>query len=437
MRALGYFRAETGPDSLRDFQAAFDDYCHAYLHQAIDTFGDPPEGVDGRFTGYQRLLKYMDETGGGYLIVVPGADHLGGDLEAVARAIVQLELAGAKVSCADEDFPDPLQNAFQTLGVKGVSRTRSDRIKQSMRERALRGQGLGRPPYGYRNGADGVLEVVREEVPVVELIYRLYTGDKLGLRLIAEHLNERGILTRRGGSWNIVTIRDILRNPTYMGTYTRFGLRLTNSHEAIIPPEVFRIAQDEASARRPTGRVVRAEPFLLSGLAYCSYCGNKMMGVTRHQTWKRKDNRRGKGKYRYYQCQSKNNQSICGYHTWRAGMLESAVVSHLRYELRGGVAEGPRSAARWEAEVRNAESRLLRAIRRAARAEIGVATLARHLADLDSARIRAADDTPSEAPSTTLATWDSLDFAQRQRFLVEHVERIVVTDDGIQVTALT
>ena len=54
------------------------------------------------------------------------------------------------------------------------------------------------------------------------------------------------------------------------------------------------------------------------------------MGVTRHQHWRQKSGQRVEKIYRYYQCQSKNNQNICGYHTWRANILEDTVLSQLK-----------------------------------------------------------------------------------------------------------
>ena len=335
MRALGYFRCRDRGRSFEELEEAFSEYCDLNLHQPVRIFVDWDQRQSEGYTEYRGMLEFVRESGSNFLVVVPDASHLGDDLEGVAKSLVELERVGTKLVCADEGYPDPLQNAFQTLGVKGVSRSRSDRIKESMRARALKGQGLGKPPYGYQNGEDGSLEVVRGQAAVVELIYRLYTKDGLGLRLIAQHLNERGIPTRRGGNWNMVTIRDILKNSTYTGTYTRFGMRLPRSHPAIIAPDVFRAARDLAQTRRPVGRVVSAEPFLLSGMAYCEYCGNKMMGVTRRQTWRRKDGHRARGVYRYYQCQSRNNQSICGYHTWRASVLEGTVLGQLRYALEG------------------------------------------------------------------------------------------------------
>ncbi|MCH8205749.1 MAG: recombinase family protein [Chloroflexi bacterium] len=438
MRALGYFRAEDGPSHSRDLEQAFLDYCDTHLHQPVATFGDVGADDSGPLPEYQRMLDRMRDSGGGFLVVVPDAGHLGSDVESVVRKLVELEGLGAKVTCADDDLPDPLQGALRTLGVKGVSQTRSQRILESMRARALEGQGLGRPPYGYRNSAGGGLKVVPEEAKVVRSVYRLYTDDGLGLRLIAQHLNEGGTPTRRGGRWSVVAIRDILRNLVYMGTYTRYGLRRPKSHEAIVTPELFRAAQDETRARRPVSRLAIREPFLLSGLVYCVYCGNRMMGVTRRQTWKRKDGRRARGVYRYYQCQSKNNMSVCDYHTWRASQLEDVVLTELRHVL--GRTRSDRSSRDRSAElessrasdVRNAERRLLRAVRRAARGELTVEMLAKYVEGLDAARGRATDASGLAGPTETLADWESLDMSARQSVLAGCVTRIVVRDDAVE-----
>jgi site-specific DNA recombinase len=452
MRAIGYFRAEGGGASRDELEKAFAEYCDKNLHQPVRTFVDMGRAQDGAWPEYLRMLEFMGASRGSYLVVVPDARHLGDDLESLAGAIVELDRMGAKVACSDEELPDPLQNALQTLGVKGVSRSRSAKITESMRARAMQAQGLGKPPYGYRKGPDGTLEVVRDEAAVVELIYRLYTKDDLGLRLIAQHLNERGVPTRRGGQWNMVTIRDILRNPAYMGTYIRFGMRLPRSHEAIIPPDAFRAAQDKTATRRPRGRVISIEPFLLSGLVYCGYCGNKMMGVTRRQTWKRRDGRRARGVYRYYQCQSRNNLSTCEYHTWRAPLLESTVLSQLRYALQarpgssGG--DGPSTGsgqahlmstrkeearAIWDARAKSAERSFIQAVKRASRGEIGIAALGQYLEELGAARRVAAQTGRQVDVNSVLDSWESLQMPERQSFLMENVARIVVRDNNVEV----
>jgi hypothetical protein len=282
---------------------------------------------------------------------------------------------------------------------------------------------------------------VREEAPVVELIYRLSTRDGLGLRLIAQHLNERGITTRRGGRWNVVSIRDILKNPAYTGTYSRLGMRRANVHEAIISRDVFSTAQDQTNARRPIGRVVSSEPYLLSGVTYCKYCGNKMMGVTRRQSWRRKDGRRSSQVYRYYQCQSRNNQSLCGYHTWRASLLEGTVLSQLKHALRARETVSPEDSAARRAAVQatksaragHAERRLLQATRKAASGEITVRVLGEYLEELDAARVASAGASSPPDVDETLAKWDGLDLGERRDFLEEHVRRIMVQDDSVEV----
>lgn len=451
MRAIGYYRLSVEGEQKQpldeQIQSDFENYCERYMHQPVAAFVDAIDADtqrrDGaRYAEYRNMLAYIRRSKSNFLVVAPDATHLGNTLEDVVRAVIEIESTGCKVTCDDDDLPDPLQNALESVGVAGVSKERSDRIKESMRERAVLGKGLGKPPYGYRNGPDGSLVIVEDEAPVVELIYRKYTQEKLGLRLIAQCLNERGVTTRRGGRWNMVTIRDILKNPTYMGTYTRFGLRLPKSHQAIIPSDVFRAAQDQARARKPSNRSVNAEPFLLSGLAFCGYCGNKMMGVTRRQSWRRKDGRSARGVYRYYQCQTRNNQSLCGYHTWRAPKLEAQVMSQITDGVRERagatatpIANAKRSAdvqALWDGRIRNAERRFLQNLKRAARGEFGLGALTEHLEGLDKARSSAARQDRHMDVSKTLQHWDTLDFVDRQAFLTIHIAKIVVWDDSVE-----
>jgi DNA invertase Pin-like site-specific DNA recombinase len=449
MQAIGYFRADavtqkSGPGrSAIAFEEDFREYCDLNLHQPIKTFGDLNASGSDDYPQYTEMVGYIQERESDFLVVVPDSSHLGRDLETLARSFVELEGIGAKVTCEDEKFPDPIQNAFHVLGVTGISRTRSARIKESMQARAMKGQGMGRPPFGYRIGDDGVFEIVGDEAPVVELIFRLYTNDAMGMRLIVQHLNERDIRTRRGGRWNVVSIRDILRNPVYMGTYTRFGLRLPRSHEPIIPPQVYRAAQDTVRSRRPVGRVPRAEPYLLSGIVQCGHCGNTMMGVTRRQRWRNKDGKRRDGVYRYYQCQSKNNQSICGYHTWRAALLEATVISQIGLALeakKGGngvtATDDERSSqlrSIWEGRVRNAERRFVQAMRRAARGAASIETFARSLSDLDASRARVQRASDSTDMSQTLKVWDQLDFDTRRDSLLAHLVRVEVKDEMVRV----
>ena len=450
MRALGYFRvdaatqADGAEKTAENFEEDFAEYCILYLHQQIETFGDLGPSEDGSYAEYDRLLEYIRESGSNFLVTIPDASHLGPDIETVARSFLEVETAGAKVTCQDENMPDPLQSALAILGVSDVSRDRSARIRASMQSRAIMGKALGRAAYGYRNGEDGTLVAVEDEAEVVRLIFELYTKERMGMRRIVQHLNDRDIRTRRGGRWSVVTIHDILKNAVYIGTYMRFGLRLPRAHEAIIRPETYRAARDIVRERRPRERLSRAEPYLLSGIVFCDYCGNKMMGVTRRQQWRNKDGERVRNTYRYYQCQSRNNQSLCGYHTWREAELEEAVVSQIRsaFESESHSSDGSdapevrASEALSEVhkeELRNAERRFVQAMKKTASGAADTDLLKGAVSDLDRARARVNKTAPAPDARASVGMWDYLGFDQRRDFLLAHVSRVEVSDQAARV----
>ena len=310
MKAIGYFAVQNGAREQADVLEAFSDYCQRNGHQSVETFVEGEGVVNGR-PQYGNMLAYLKESSSEFLVVTEDVHHFGDTLESSVRRLLELDALGSRVICFDEDVPDPFQQALiQWPGDGGV---RGQRIREAMMAKALRGEGLGKPPYGYRIGSEGKLEVVPEEAATVNLIYYLYLQEEMGMRRIVRHLNEKEAPTRGGGGWSIVTVRDVLRNRAYLGTYSRFGMRVPRSHPRLIDPEAFEMAQ-EKMARMRTRRTPRGvEPFLLSGVAFCAFCGRKMIGVSRRQGWQRKDGSSVEGRYRYYQCQSRTNQGTCRY----------------------------------------------------------------------------------------------------------------------------
>jgi site-specific DNA recombinase len=335
-----------------------------------------------------------------------------------------------------------------------------------MRRKAVKGEVLGRPPYGYRVGSRRRLDLVPEEAVVVRYIFRLYLQEGLGIRRIARCLNQEDVKTRRGGNWSMVSIRDILRNRTYLGTYSRFGVRVPGSHPALISSDDFRRVQDCLMARRSSYSAPQAAPFLLSGLVYCGYCDNKMIGVSRRQSWKRqKDGSVAEASYRYYQCQSRTNQSICDYHTHRADDLESDVRGQLStLDLDGGrafrqagdqdavFAESKEEREEMRRRLTQLDKRLERHMDAAARGRLsreklqslGIALsterlevegrlLAAERRVEEQASVAARRRAQEQALLRLCDRWESLDFPSRRLLLRDVVDRIIVADDGIQV----
>ncbi len=441
MRALGYFWIKNIDQvSPRSLAEAITLYCQAHGHQLEGMYSDAGSlrTLDNG-SQFAQMTQFVRCTSREYLVLVPDASHFGSDLEEVARAALRLNEVKAKTQCLDPRNPNTLENALQLLGIKGVSRERSELIKNAMANKAIRGWGLGRPLYGYKIGEAGKLEIVPEEAAVVQQIFDLYTKEKLGLRKIVAHLNEKGVANRRKALWNIVTLRDLLRNSAYVGTYARFGFRLPKNHQPIVPQSDFRQAQEMMSSRRPKREWTEIEPFVLSGLVYCGHCGNKMIGMTRRQAWKRKDGTDQKGQYRYYQCQSKTNQSMCQYHTWRAPLLEEVIRSQLfsmvlkDYSLLANTL----SNTHIREEIATSEKRFTKAFRRAAQGKLALPVLGQYLAQVDKAR---KTPTPNGSTNQSAATnpfaresWDSLEPGARRSLLKSLVVKIVVKDKEAQI----
>jgi hypothetical protein len=307
------------------------------------------------------------------------------------------------------------------------------------------------------------LELVPEEAVVVRQIFRLYLHEGLGIRLIARRLNEEGQHTRRGGNWSMVSIRDILRNRVYLGTYSRFGVRVPGSHPALLNSDDFRAVQDRLVARRNNYSQRQPSPFLLAGLVQCGYCQNKMIGVSRRQSWRRRSGGEGKASYRYYQCGSRTNQSMCDYHTQRAQVLEE----HVRDAIAGSngdvvlpeagneeavLAEWQHEATRGQGRLRQLDRRLDEHLSAAAKGRItreqfhklSVATAAERLSQEDALgeidrRMQEQADASKRrrgrerALARLLDGWETLPMAEKQSLLRELIARVVVRDEGLQV----
>ncbi len=333
MRSIGYFTFDPAkPDSQAALTRAYGDFCVRGGHIATGCFAEDAS-IEGH-PKWDEMVQTIEDSRLGYLVVVPSASHLGPTLHEKVRRVLDLDALSCQTVCDDAEYPDPLQNAVRA---QSGPNSRSERIREGMRAKAAKGLGLGKPPFGYKIIYDGTFHVVEPEAVVVRLMYDRYATEDGGVRAVASWLNDSGHRTRRGQRWSMVTVRDILRNTAYIGTYRRFGLRLPASYEAIVDRNVYRQVQEKMQGRSPVRRNPKGEPFLLSGIIYCGHCGQRMMGVTRRQSWRRKDGQRARAEYRYYQCQSRVNRNQCEYRTVNAPELEASVLD----QVKRGLADTP------------------------------------------------------------------------------------------------
>lgn len=74
-------------------------------------------------------------------------------------------------------------------------------------------------PYGYDKAKidKSFTLIPNDEATIVQMIFELYTQEKLGVMKIASYLNDMHIMPRKAKMWNSATITAILKNPVYIG----------------------------------------------------------------------------------------------------------------------------------------------------------------------------------------------------------------------------
>lgn len=167
------------------------------------------------------------------------------------------------------------------------------------------------PPYGYDKAKKGkkFTLVPNEQADVVRLMFDLYVNKDMGCNQIASELDRRGIKPQYNEYWSPASIREMLRNPTYIGkirwnykktviTTDEYGnatkkrprgkadniILVDGLHDAIIDEELFNMAQTKAgrNARTP-GKLEIRNPY--ATLLKCGNCGHSMS----YRTYKNKD----------------------------------------------------------------------------------------------------------------------------------------------------
>ncbi|MCI8842374.1 MAG: recombinase family protein, partial [Oscillibacter sp.] len=112
---------------------------------------------------------------------------------------------------------------FRLVVMAGVAqdevRKLSERLKFGFRQAIKNGHVLGNDKLWGYDKKDCVLTINEAEAQVVRRIFDLYANRQMGIRRISQTLLDEGFTSRKGGPFNVLTIRHILCNPKYKGWY--------------------------------------------------------------------------------------------------------------------------------------------------------------------------------------------------------------------------
>ena len=154
----------------------------------------------------------------------------------------------------------------------------SENIRRGQAASVAKGWYLGGPvPYGYRV-EDHKLVPDDRTARIVREIYQRY-ADGVGLSVIADDLNARGILSRTGSPFSVNSFSKLLPNPVYIGEYKYGGQVVPGCATPIVDPDVYARAVSRRDRNRRAPSAGRSSvTYLLRGKSFCGLCGMPLCG---------------------------------------------------------------------------------------------------------------------------------------------------------------
>lgn len=202
------------------------------------------------------------------------------------------------------------------------SRQLSQNVRRGIRQNAEKHLTIGGyTPLGY-HVENKQLVVDEKEAEIVRFIFHSY-ADGMTKTEIANECNRRGWRTKTGRPFSINSFATMLKNPTYIGTYTfKDELSVEDAVPPIIGRDTFnRVASMLERNRRAPGRAKAKGEYQLQGKIFCGYCGSPMVGECGR-------GRRG-ATYHYYACATKKKAHTCQKKNEKKDFLEWYVVEQI------------------------------------------------------------------------------------------------------------
>lgn len=311
MRVALYARVSSGRQekerTIASQLEALRDYAAAHGHEIVPGGEFLDDGFSGAILDRPALDRLRDEAQAGAFeaVLVQSPDRLARNYAYQVLILEELERFGVPVLFLDQP---PLDEPTGRLLVQiQAAVAEYERIKIADRNRRGRLYRLRQGevavctvPYGYRRiprtpAQPAHLVVQEDEAAVVRQIFAWHVEERLSLRGIAQRLQARGVPTPRGAPlWTSQTVRTILRNPAYTGSWAVNRTRITGTgKKALRPPEEwitlsvppivdresFLASQQrhEENRRFSRRRLRDEERWLLRGLLRCGLCGHAVV----------------------------------------------------------------------------------------------------------------------------------------------------------------
>ena len=239
----------------------------------------------------------------------------------------RLKKNGVRVYSARENIS---QDASGIL-VEGLLESMAEYYSAELSQKIVRGMEINASKFLHTGGNNVSLgfkiddekryQIDEERAPIVKKIFQMYiTGATMAE--IIRYLNSHNYKTMRGTEFNKNSIRKILLNKRYIGTYVYKGKETPNAIPRIIDDETFNKAYEMMMKNKKAPARARAKAeYLLTTKLFCGHCEEMMIGVSStSQTGK---------KYNYYSCKNAIKKE-CNKKKIQKDVIENIIVEEAR-----------------------------------------------------------------------------------------------------------
>ncbi|MBQ3417527.1 MAG: recombinase family protein [Ruminococcus sp.] len=182
----------------------------------------------------------------------------------------------------------------------------------------------GAIPFGYYIDNEQHFRINEEEAAVVREVFKLYNGG-MTLQQVADHLNSKGIRSRKGATFKVSSVSKMLSNRRYMGEYSFREIVIEDGIPAIVSKDAFESANRRLAANKRAPAKFKAkadDEYILTTKLYCGKCMSFMIGES--------GTSRRNITYRYYKCSSAKSKKGCDKKPVKKDAIEDLVIDQIQ-----------------------------------------------------------------------------------------------------------
>ncbi|QUM66984.1 cassette chromosome recombinase CcrB [Staphylococcus delphini] len=325
------------------------EYCQFHHFEVTDIYAD--RGISGKSMNRPELQRMLKDANEGHIdcVMVYKTNRLARNTSDLLKIVEDLHKQNVEFFSLSERMEVNTSSGKLMLQIlASFSEFERNNIVENVfmgqTRRAQEGYYQGNLPLGYEKIPDSKHELMinQHEANIVKYIFEAYAKGH-GYRKIANALNHKGYVTKKGKPFSVSSITYILSNPFYIGQIQfakykdwnekrRKGLNdkpviAQGKHSPIISQDLWDKVQMRKKQIKEKPQVHGKGTNLLTGIIRCPQCGAAMAASNTTNTLKDGTKKR----IRYYSCSNFRNKGskVCSANSVRAEVIEKYVMDQI------------------------------------------------------------------------------------------------------------